>query len=147
MSIHVQPNQPIDRDHLEAEANVARARLARTLDALDHRRHELTDVKLQIRLHSRALLLAGGVVVLAIGGVVVVSILRARARERERPRERFQLLKMFWRRPERVEDAVKHEQRGFFAELGRRVLLGTLTWAALQLAKNAAKRGVPELRA
>jgi hypothetical protein len=143
MSTNVHSNLGRDRDHLEAEANVARARLARTLEALDHRRHEFTDLRLQVRRHARTLLLAGGVFALTAFGLALVSVLRARAKARARPRERIQLFKTFWRRPERVELALKNEQRSFPAELGRRVLLGTLTWAALQLAK----RGMPKLRA
>jgi hypothetical protein len=48
------------RAALERRANLERSRLAQTLESLDVRRHQLTDVRYQLRTHARQLLFAAG---------------------------------------------------------------------------------------
>lgn len=69
------PPREIERDieHL-------RTRLDRSLAELDRRRHELMDVRLQMRRHPLVFAGAGAVVVLLLGGVGY-SIYRSRKRE------------------------------------------------------------------
>ena len=57
-----------------------RTRLDRSLAELDRRRHELTDVRLQMRKHPAVFIGAGAVVLLALGGVGF-AIYRSRKRE------------------------------------------------------------------
>jgi hypothetical protein len=64
---------------IEREIEVVRMRLDKSLAELDRRRHELMDVKLQVRKHPQAVLIAGGVVVLLVG----VGWLAARSAHRE----------------------------------------------------------------
>jgi hypothetical protein len=123
-----------DRDHLEAEANVARARLVRTLGALDRRRHELADVRLQVRRHAGGVMLAAGVVVGAVGLAVAIDVVRARRRAERRPRARLELLRRLWRRPEELAPAPS-----FWGTLARRLALTALGALASQLAKREAK--------
>ena len=54
---------------IEGEISDIRGRLDQSLAELDRRRHEATDVKLQIRRHPAAVAAAGGVVLLLLGGV------------------------------------------------------------------------------
>lgn len=54
---------------IEVEIDHLRTRLDRSLAELDRRRHELMDVKLQMRRHPQALMIAGGVMLLIFGGV------------------------------------------------------------------------------
>lgn len=54
---------------IEVEIDHLRTRLDRSLAELDRRRHELMDVKLQMRRHPQVLMIAGGVMLLIFGGV------------------------------------------------------------------------------
>jgi prefoldin subunit 5 len=89
---------------IEREIESVRMRLDRSLAELDRRRHQLMDVKLQVRKHPQAVMIAGGVVVLLVG----VGWLAARSAHKaaEDPRRRAKRLKKATRRamehPERV---------------------------------------------
>lgn len=61
---------------LEREIEHVRTRLDRSLAELDRRRHELTDVKLQLRRHPQVAI-GAGVVLLALASGVVFAIWRA----------------------------------------------------------------------
>ena len=65
---------------IEREIDHLRTRLDRSLAELDRRRHELTDVGLQMRKHPQVFIGAGAVVALLVGGVAF-SIWRAHKRE------------------------------------------------------------------
>ena len=69
------PPREIERDieHL-------RSRLDKSLAELDRRRHELTDVRLQMQRHPGVFVGAGAVVALMIGGVAF-AVWRSRKRE------------------------------------------------------------------
>lgn len=69
------PPREIERDieHL-------RTRLDKSLAELDRRRHELTDVRLQLQRHPGVFIGAGAVVALMIGGVAF-AVWRSRKRE------------------------------------------------------------------
>jgi hypothetical protein len=66
---------------MEGEISRIRERLDVSLAELDRRRHELTDVKLQVRRHPAVVAIAG-VVVLGLAGGVAYSIYAARKRNR-----------------------------------------------------------------
>jgi hypothetical protein len=65
---------------IERDIEHLRTRLDRSLAELDRRRHELTDIKLQMRKHPAVFIGAGAVVVLALGGIGF-AIYRSRKRE------------------------------------------------------------------
>jgi hypothetical protein len=69
------PPRDIERDieHL-------RTRLDKSLAELDRRRHELTDVRLQLQRHPGVFIGAGAVVALMVGGVAF-AVWRSRKRE------------------------------------------------------------------
>ena len=69
---------PDDPEALEQDVRELRRELDATLRELDRRRHELTDWRLQLRRHWRALLAAG----LLAGGTVALIVYRKRVRER-----------------------------------------------------------------
>lgn len=54
---------------IESEITEVRSRLDRGLSELDRRRHELTDVRLQVRRHPMIAVAAGATVLVLIGGV------------------------------------------------------------------------------
>jgi len=66
---------------LETEITEIRTRLDRSLAELDRRRHELTDVRLQIRRHPMVTV-AAGVTVLALLGGVAYAVWAARQRNK-----------------------------------------------------------------
>jgi hypothetical protein len=63
------PAEPRSPREIERDIEHLRTRLDRSLAELDRRRHELTDVKLQMRKHPAAFIGAGAVLVLMLGGV------------------------------------------------------------------------------
>jgi hypothetical protein len=65
---------------IEREIEQLRTRLDRSLAELDRRRHELTDVKLQMRRHPAVFIGAGAVAILMLGGIGF-AIYRSRKRE------------------------------------------------------------------
>lgn len=67
---------------LEREIEHLRTRLDRSLAEVDRRRHELTDLRLQVRKHPRVVVGAAGLVVLLVGGVVFAVW---RAHEKQKP--------------------------------------------------------------
>ncbi|HEX9573925.1 MAG TPA: hypothetical protein VF994_07495 [Myxococcales bacterium] len=66
---------------LETEITEIRSRLDRSLAELDRRRHELTDVRLQVRRHPMVAF-AAGVTVLALVGGVAYAVWAARQRNK-----------------------------------------------------------------
>ena len=54
---------------IEREIEHLRSRLDRSLSELDRRRHELTDVRLQMRRHPQVFIGAGAAAALLVGGV------------------------------------------------------------------------------
>jgi hypothetical protein len=65
---------------IEREIEYQRTRLDRSLAELDRRRHELTDIRLQMRKHPAVFIGAGVAVALMLGGVGF-AIYRSRKRE------------------------------------------------------------------
>jgi hypothetical protein len=66
---------------LETEITEVRTRLDRSLAELDRRRHELTDVRLQVKRHPMVAV-AAGVTVLALLGGVAYAVWAARQRNK-----------------------------------------------------------------
>ncbi|MGZ6143270.1 MAG: hypothetical protein ACXWLM_08025 [Myxococcales bacterium] len=71
-----------DPRQIEREIDHLRVRLDRSLAELDRRRHELVDVRLQMKRHPRVFVGAGVFVALVMGGVAFAVW---RAHERDRP--------------------------------------------------------------
>jgi hypothetical protein len=65
---------------IEVEIEQVRARLDRSLAELDRRRHELTDIRLQMRKHPGVFIGAGGAVLFVVGGVAF-AIWRSQKRD------------------------------------------------------------------
>ena len=74
------PAEPRSPREIESDIEHLRTRLDRSLAELDRRRHELTDVKLQMRKHPAAFIGAGAVLVLMLGGVGY-AVYRSRKRQ------------------------------------------------------------------
>ena len=74
------PAEPRSPREIESDIEHLRRWLDRSLAELDRRRHELTDVKLQMRKHPVAFIGAGAVLVLMLGGVGY-AVYRSRKRQ------------------------------------------------------------------
>jgi hypothetical protein len=89
---------------IEREIENVRMRLDKSLAELDRRRHQLMDVKLQVRKHPQAVMIAGGVVVLLVGAGWLAA--RSAHRSAEDPRRQAKRLRLATSRamehPERV---------------------------------------------
>jgi hypothetical protein len=135
------------RELLERSANRTRERLIETLSALDDKRHELTDVKglakREVIEHKKPILITAGSLVGAVGAIVGYSIYRFATRRERLRAERWKALKRWWNHPERL--ARKNPPTGSVAaELGRKILIGSLTFAALELTKRSIRGALPE---
>jgi hypothetical protein len=93
----------------EQTADRIRGELLRTLDELDHRRHEATDWRSQVRSNWPFLAAAAGV----LGAIVAARLLLGRFAEERRARhlrrERRAALRRFWEHPERIAP-VRHSR-------------------------------------
>jgi hypothetical protein len=124
---------------LRREADGTRDRLMSTLDRLHQRRHELTNVRLQLKQHP---VVAFSVAITALAGLSLVGVLAYRRARREEHtwRERGRALERAWSSPHRV---ASSRQGPFGEELGRRILLGVLGFAAVELGKQGVRRLLP----
>ncbi|HYZ88991.1 MAG TPA: hypothetical protein VE620_06835 [Myxococcales bacterium] len=75
---------------IESEILEVRSRLDRQLAELDRRRHELTDVRLQVRRHPMVAAVAGITVLAVLGGVAYAVWA---ARQRQKPLSKAQRLR------------------------------------------------------
>jgi len=134
------------RELLERSANRTREQLVETLSALDHRRHELTDVKGQVKKqvheHAAPIAIGAGAVIATLGTVIGLSIYHLATRRERVRRERWRALSRIWEHPERL--ARKNPPKGTLAsDIGRKVVASAMTFAAIELAKRAVKGALP----
>ena len=124
-------------DDLHRTAEQMRERLSGTLDELDRRRHEMFDVKAQVRKHVGLLAGVGataGAVLLSSGAV---AMYRSRHRKQVVLRERAQALLRAWRHPDRV---ARQGERSILEEVGRRVVVSLVTAAAVEAGRLAIRK-------
>ena len=114
---------------LETEIENVRKRLDKSLSELDRRRHELTDVRLQLRKHPEVLMIAAGVAALVVGGIAL-SIYRSR--RRRLPVQQAERVQMA------MDRAVEHPERVARGRpsVGEKVLASVATTVAVALAKK-----------
>jgi hypothetical protein len=129
------------RARLELEANRVRSRLMDTLDVIDRRRHDLLDVRLQLRQHTDLLAKGLGGLALLIGGGIALGVYRSRARRQHLREERMRALTRFWQHPDRI---AREKRQSMLAEIGRKLLVGVATFTAMQLVKRQVRLALPE---
>ena len=118
---------------LETEITEIRTRLDRSLAELDKRRHEMTDVKLQVRRHPMVAV-AAGVTVLALLGGVAYAVYAAR--ERNKPVSKARRLKhAIGRMMDEPEKVAKAEPT-----VGKKILAAAGTAAATMIVKKLMER-------
>jgi len=90
------------RHELELRADVARDRLLDAIDAIDRRRHDVMDWKLQLRHHVGQVALLSAAL---LGGIAIVAgagVYRTKRNVSHQHRERVRALQRFWEHPERI---------------------------------------------
>lgn len=122
------------RQELAREANEVRTKLIRTVERLDQRRHEATDLRLQLERHMRQVVVVGAAFLLGTAGAVALVVHRVTTSAQRRRRDRWRFVQRVWRHPDR---ALRAERRSFFGEIARSVLLAVVTTAATQPAHKA----------
>ncbi len=128
------------RELLERSANRTRERLADALFALDQRRHGL--VRYEYQQHKVSIAITAGSLVAAVTGAVGYSVYRLATREQRLREERWKALRRLWSHPERL--ARKDPPPGsLVVEIGRKVVVATLTFVALELTKRAVRGALP----
>jgi hypothetical protein len=120
---------------MEGEISDIRGRLDQSLAELDRRRHEATDVKLQIRRHPTVVAAAGGVVLLLLGGVAYAIWA---ARRREQPMNKAKRLRLA------VGRMIDEPQKVAKAEptVPEKILAAAGTAAATMLTKKLIERAM-----
>ncbi|MEO7096319.1 MAG: hypothetical protein ABI175_23875 [Polyangiales bacterium] len=136
-----------ERERLEREANLVRAKLATTLDVLDERGHELVhrgqelvDVKLQVKRHLVPIAIVAGTAALALFSGIGYAIYRVATRDERRRLARRRLPSRVWNHPERVAQVQKPP---VLAEIGRKLLVSTATLVGMSLIKRALRAPRP----
>jgi len=129
------------REQIERTADRIREELLVTLQELDRRRTEATDVGVQLRKHSTGLTVVGLGLVAALGAAFAWTSYRARSLNRRRRERRYQALRRAWRHPERV--AVRSADRALPVELGKKLGLALGLAFGTQLAKRTAELLIP----
>jgi hypothetical protein len=114
------------RDELTRQANLVRTKLLHTVEQLDHRRHEVLDLRLQLRRHLRDLAIVGGILLVATSAGVALAVQRIANAAQRRRRGRWILARDLWRHPDR---AMRGERRSFLGQVLRSLALTVVTAA------------------
>ena len=125
---------------VERQADMARNRLANTLDAIDRRRHDLLDIRGQLKQHARPLLAFAGAALFMIAGGIAWSYYQSRRRAQHVLRERGRAIKRFWSHPERM---AQTGDPSAAAMVGRKLLMTAVTFLATQVARRIANPQLP----
>ena len=118
---------------VEREIEHLRTRLDRSLAELDRRRHELTDVKLQVKRHPEVLWGAGGVLLL-VAGVIAVTVMRAKKRD-ELPAKAHRLRIAFGRAVDQPKKVARGE-----APVWEKIVASVGTTIAVSVTKKLIER-------
>lgn len=129
------------REQIERTADRIREEWLVTLQELDRRKLEATDLGLQARRHAGVFVLIGAGVTAAVGGSIAWGAWRAKHRQRVRMEKRWAAARRAWNQPERV--AVRSEDRAWPVELVKKLGLALGLAFGTQLAKRTAQVLLP----
>ena len=125
--------EPRPPREIERDIEHLRSRLDRTLAELDRRRHELTDIRLQMRKHPAVIIGTGAVLLLMLGGVGY-AIYRSRTRA-EPPQKASRLRITLGRAIDKPEKVARSEPPPW-----QKILTAVGTAIAVNLAKKMVER-------
>ena len=118
---------------IEREIEHLRSRLDRSLSELDRRRHELTDVRLQMRRHPQVFIGAGAAAALLVGGVAFA--LWRSSKRKEIPQKAKRMRIAFGRAVDQPEKVARGE-----APAGEKIVAAVGTTIAVGLTKKMLER-------
>lgn len=121
---------------IEGRIGLLRHELGELVSELDRRRHEATDVRLQMKRHPVITGVALATAAAAIGGLIALVVLRAR--RRERPIEKVRRARRAAQRLMEDPDSMAREP-----SMTEKILTAAGTAAASLLVKRAFERAVP----
>jgi hypothetical protein len=130
-----------NKDQIESTADRIRDDLLTTLKELDRRRHQATDLHLQLEKHSDLLLMVGVGAVALIGVGLGVGAMKKRVRRKTAVKHRVQALARAWDHPERL--ATRAKDRPLPTELLRKVVSTFLITMATRYARQLAEAAMP----
>lgn len=120
------------REILERRANLIRARLLRTIDALDHRRHQISE----IRKRARSAVVPVAIALLGAGALAVGAVFVARAAIRRR---RSHLVDSARALTHRLRGLTIERRRSFARDLLQRVTTSAVTIVVAELVRRTTK--------
>jgi hypothetical protein len=125
------------REDLLRRSQDMRAKLVRSVERLDERRHDAFDVRKQLQRHVKQLAIAGGLAVIATAGASAFVMYRLMTSHRRRRGARWRMAKGMWTHPERELRA----RRGSFVEEVLRSVAFTAVTALLSVPVKRVLRG------
>jgi len=125
--------EPRSPREIERDIEYLRTRLDRSLAELDRRRHELTDVRLQMRKHPAVVIGTGTVLLLMLGGVGY-AVYRSRKRH-ELPQKASRLKLALRGALDKPEKVIRSEPPPW-----QKILTAVGTAVAVNLAKKIVER-------
>jgi hypothetical protein len=114
------------REDITRQANVVRKKLMRTVEQLDHRRHQVQGVSIEIGQQVKRVLALGALVVIASIGAAAYTVQRLTTSAARLRRARWRLARQVWMHPDR---AMRAERGSFLGEVIRSLLLAIVTTA------------------
>jgi hypothetical protein len=126
------------REDLLRRSQDMRAKLVRSVERLDERRHDAFDVRKQLQRHLKQLAIAGGLVIVGTAGTAAFVMYRLMTAQHRRRGARWRLAKDMWDHPERELRA----QRGPFAGEVLRSLAFSVVTSLLSVPLRRAIRGI-----
>jgi len=129
-------SEEVDREALEREAGRVRARLLARIDVLEHRMHEVLDVKHQVETHLVPIAAGGAIVFVGLGAALALAIFHAFDKRHHRTRARMRAFRRLWAHPER---AGSYQPKSVLAEVGRKALVAGLSLVAVELTKRGVR--------
>lgn len=134
------PETEPTREDLEANANALRSRLARTLESLDRRRHDLFNVKVQAARHPFLTVGLGALGLASAVGAAGAAYLLHRHSRQQLPAERLRALTRIWQHPKRVARFSKGTVAG---DIARSVLVSAVSFGISELLQRAVRQLLP----
>lgn len=129
------------REQIERTADRIRDEWLVTLQELDRRKEEATDLRLQARRHAGVFVSVGAGLTALVGGAVAFGVWRTRHRQRLRMQKRWEAARRAWNQPERL--AVRSEDRAWPVELVQKLGLALGLAFGTQFARRTAQALLP----
>jgi hypothetical protein len=122
------------RADLARQANFMRTKLIRTVEQLDHRRHQVQGARVELGRQFKRFAATAALVVIASVGAAAYTMERIAGAAARRRKARWRLARDVWTHPDRT---MRSRRRPFLAEVIRSLLLTIVTTAVSSPARRA----------